>query len=52
MMQDEGYTKDEVASILGPYTNSFTLLFVIHYLTLIYIYYKHSCMQKNIKTMQ
>ena len=33
MMQDEGHTKDEVASI-GPYTNYLTLLFVIpiHYL--------------------
>ena len=28
MMQDEGHTKDEVASI-GPYTNCSTLLFVI-----------------------
>ena len=33
MVQDEGHTKDEVASI-GPYTNYLTLLFVIpiHYL--------------------
>ena len=48
MMQDEGHTKDEVASI-GPYTNYLTLLFVIpiHYL---YIYiYQHSCMQKILK---
>ena len=32
MVQDEGHTKDEVASI-GPYTNYLTLLFVIpiHY---------------------
>ena len=28
MMQDEGHTKDEVASI-GPYINYLTLLFVI-----------------------
>ena len=41
MVQDEGHTKDEVASI-GPYTNYLTLLFVIP--TFIY---KHSCMQKN-----
>ena len=27
-MQDEGHTKDEVASI-GPYTNCITLMFVI-----------------------
>ena len=33
MVQDEGHTKDEVASI-GPYTNYLTLLFVItiHYM--------------------
>ena len=28
MVQDEGHTKDEVASI-GPYTNYLTLLFII-----------------------
>ena len=41
MMQDEGHTKDEVTSIIGPFNNYSTLLFVIpiHYLYRYNIYY-------------
>ena len=49
MVQDEGHTKDEVASIVGPYTNYLTLLFVI---PIHYLYIQTFMHAKKIKTMQ